>query len=91
MYVIYTHRTSYSSCLRMYSLFMHCVRTFTHVRNYARVNGMEVPKWKEMVEMVEMVDCNEWHFWASVLKGCLQFYNNTSYMYAQGSYSQPSA
>ena len=40
--------------------------TFAHVRNYARVNRMEVPKWKNRMEMVEMVDCNGWPFWASI-------------------------
>ena len=50
------------------------------MRDYARVNRMEVPEWKNRMEkqcksrewknrmeIVEMVDCSGWPFWASVL------------------------
>ena len=40
---------------------------FPHMRDYARVNRMEVPEWKNRMEIVEKVDCNGWPFWASVL------------------------
>ena len=56
-----------------------------HVRNYVRVNIMEVPEyknrmekmqwksaeWTNRMEMVEMVGCNGWPFWASL--GSKQF------------------
>ena len=43
---------------------------FAHVRDYVRVNRMEVPEWNNRMEMVEMVDCNGWPFWASVTFTC---------------------
>ena len=47
---IYTHHTSYSSCLRIMPRALHSYNRFAHVRNYVHVNRMEVPEWKIRME-----------------------------------------